>query len=83
MSKEQDERVKASDHKLVLVASIPRCDFDQDAWVDAVVDGKTVMGPWANMCEKHNAQYGVGLGLGRGQRLELRLPDEDQSKEQA
>jgi hypothetical protein len=35
----------------------------------ATIDGKTVMGPWANMCDACHAQYGVGLGLGKGQRL--------------
>jgi hypothetical protein len=34
-----------------------------------MIDGKTKMGPWANMCNKHYAMYGVGLGLGLGQRL--------------
>lgn len=34
---------------------------------DALVDGKTLMGPWANMCDAHFLKYGVGLGLGKGQ----------------
>jgi len=33
------------------------------------VDGKTVLGYWAYMCEEHFHSLGVGLGLGRGQRL--------------
>ena len=35
----------------------------------ASYDGKTSMGPWANMCEDHFQSHGTGLGTGRGQRL--------------
>lgn len=35
----------------------------------ASVDGKTRMGPWANMCPEHFMDFGVGLGVGMGQRL--------------
>lgn len=38
-------------------------------------DGKTVFGPWANMCEAHFQTYGTGLGTGRGQ--ELIVPGSD------
>lgn len=37
--------------------------------VPAVVDGKTVHGPWAFMCGDHFDSHGVGLGTGRGQKL--------------
>lgn len=51
----------------VKVDRIPRCNFCDR---DATVDGKTVFGPWANMCENHWLQNGVGqLGTGFGQRL--------------
>ena len=55
----------------VTVEALPLCDFDPSHG-DAAVDGKTKMGPWANMCESCFAANGVGLGLGRGQRLILR-----------
>lgn len=59
----------------VTVAVIPPCDFHSNAIVPsivpAVVDGKTRMGPWANMCQAHFRQYGVGLGTGKGQQLIL------------
>lgn len=48
------------------------CDFH---WmrartaVPAMFDGRTRMGPWANMCEPCFIVDGVGLGLGIGQRL--------------
>ena len=35
----------------------------------AKYDGKTKMGPWADMCQEHFDEFGVGLGLGRGQKL--------------
>ena len=41
----------------------------KDKPAEAVVDGKTTMGPWAKMCESHFVQYGIGLGTGRGQAL--------------
>lgn len=31
------------------------------------VDGKTVHGPWANMCPRCHNEVGCGLGVGRGQ----------------
>ena len=49
-----------------MVAKLPKCDF---CAADANYDGKTIVGPWANMCSDHFAEYGIGLGLGRGQQL--------------
>lgn len=53
------------------VKELPNCDFckQDNLIVDAEYDGKTVMGPWANMCAKHHVQYGTGVGTGRGQKL--------------
>lgn len=48
------------------VALIPMCDFHPEH--AAVYDGKTIDGPWANMCEDAFRRYGVGLGTGLGQR---------------
>ena len=53
-------------HTSVEVVEVPKCDFCSSK---AVYDGKTNLGPWANMCENHFSQYGVGLGLGKGQKL--------------
>lgn len=36
----------------------------------AKYDCRTSLGPWANVCESHFRQYGVGLGLGKGQKLD-------------
>jgi hypothetical protein len=51
---------------IVKVKELPKCDFCDRT---AVVDGKTVFGPWAYMCIKHYQDFGVGLGLGKGQVL--------------
>lgn len=37
--------------------------------VPATVDGKTVLGPWAFMCDACHFTYGVGFGVGKGQTL--------------
>jgi hypothetical protein len=37
---------------------------------DTFIDGRTVMGPWANMCPKCHRGSGTGLGLGKGQRYQ-------------
>jgi len=53
----------------VIVRHIPNCDFCGE---EAKVDGKTVKGPWANMCGSCFAAYGIGLGAGKGQVLVLK-----------
>lgn len=39
--------------------------------LEFLIDGKTVYGPWACMCEKCFAQHGVGSGQGSGQKYQL------------
>lgn len=56
-------------HSSVTVFSLPKCDFCAKR---AAYDGRTVFGPWANMCPVHFGQFGVGLGLGKGQKLALK-----------
>ena len=56
-----------SDHTSVRIAEPKFCDFHPH--VVARVDGKTIFGPWANMCDDCFEHVGVGLGLGRGQEL--------------
>lgn len=58
----------------VVVAGRPNCDIHQmveHQRVEALYDGKTTHGPWANMCQVCFEAVGVGLGTGRGQRLLL------------
>lgn len=35
-----------------------KCDFCNE---EAVVDGKTKLGPWAYMCRRHFATYGIDM----------------------
>ena len=57
-------------HESVVVDALPECHFcGHERPKRATVDGKTQMGPWAYMCDRHFEELGVGLGLGRGQRL--------------
>lgn len=58
----------------VKVSQLPTCDVCKLDGADtpAAYDGRTVMGPWAYMCEAHWQSHGVGqLGTGSGQRLVL------------
>lgn len=41
------------------------CDICKKS--EAEIDGKTVFGPWANMCLSCHLIDGVGIGVGRGQ----------------
>ena len=52
----------------VVVTALPKCDFCTET---AKYDGKTRMRIWANMCQAHMDEYGIGLGTGRGQLLVL------------
>jgi hypothetical protein len=60
------EKARKTPNGIVKVSSRPSCDFCKS---EAVIDGKTRLGPWAYMCPLHFAVYGVGLGLGKGQFL--------------
>lgn len=57
------------------VIKLPDCDickYNSGVIREAHYDGKTRMGPWANMCEAHFQLDGLGLGTGVGQRLVVR-----------
>ncbi len=45
------------------------CDICNAPITDTFIDGKTIMGAWANMCENCHDTKGCGLGTGRGQRF--------------
>lgn len=47
-----------------------KCDICQDLIVDTFIDGATVHGPWANMCERCSTIHGHGIGPGRGQKYQ-------------
>ena len=60
----------------VVIPEIRFCDMCKESPpAQAYADGKTTLGPWADMCKDCYAIYGVGLGLGRGQELLLEPPD--------
>jgi len=48
------------------------CDICNQQLADELtfVDGKTIHGPWALMCEGCHKLQGVGIGTGRGQRYD-------------
>ena len=62
-------------HTQVEVSKLPQCDFCKEdptvMYQGAMYDGRTRMGPWANMCQDCFKRFGVGLGLGKGQKLVL------------
>ena len=43
------------------------CNLCEKELTDIVIDGKTIWGSWAWMCELCHEIYGTGLGLGKGQ----------------
>lgn len=48
--------------------SVPKyCDLCRSEILAGYVDGRTTMGPWANMCVSCHRTNGVGLGTGKGQ----------------
>lgn len=53
--------------KLEYIAT--KCDICQT--LDATVDGKTQMGPWASMCDMCHCLFGRGFGPGKGQKLKI------------
>lgn len=58
----------------VAVSVLPACDICVHVESRlhperALFDGRTIGGPWANMCTEHFNQHGIGLGVGAGQRL--------------
>ena len=46
------------------------CDICKGKIDKGFVDGKTIYGPWANMCLVCHKEKGCGLGMGKGQRYQ-------------
>lgn len=66
-----------SDKKIYWMSPAPiACDLighvggthDDITETGVFVDGRTRMGPWANMCQTCHDRHGTGLGTGNGQR---------------
>ena len=51
-----------------IMHTVGECNLCAKERLSEFVDGKTRMGPWANMCLPCFRKVGVGLGVGRGQR---------------
>lgn len=47
------------------------CDICSAPLTVVRIDGRTVFGPWANMCVGCHAKVGVGLGTGKGQSFDV------------
>lgn len=46
------------------------CDVGGEPIATLFVDGRTVMGPWGNMCMTCHKKFGSGVGVGKGQMYE-------------
>ena len=52
------------------VGPVPiNCDICHKSIYKTFIDGRTVYGPWANMCSERHSQVGVGLGTGKGAKV--------------
>lgn len=48
------------------------CEICHTKFKNTFIDGATVMGPWAMMCETCHVRVGMGLGIGRGQKYDVK-----------
>ena len=47
------------------------CAFCEKELIKERIDGRTVYGPWADMCSTCHRTHGCGFGTGRGQRFDI------------
>jgi hypothetical protein len=47
-----------------------KCQMCEKPIGDIFIDGRTSLGPWANMCQSCHRRKGVGLGTGKGQKYQ-------------
>ena len=52
------------------MALTQQCDFCHKP-VGEYIDGKTIYGPWANMCLACYRLNGTGIGMGKGQHYKV------------
>lgn len=45
-----------------------KCEICDNKLGEFFVDGRTIFGPWAILCEKCYESFGCGLGVGNGQK---------------
>jgi len=54
-----------------IMHTVGECNLCGKDRLSEFVDGKTRMGPWANMCLPCYRKVGVGLGVGKGQKYAM------------
>lgn len=64
---DKDEKKTKPDPVYWVGVSPTECDIGGEKIRKSFVDGRTKMGPWANMCLKCSREHGVGVGQGKGQ----------------
>lgn len=50
------------------LSAVENCDICHKPFGKHFIDGATVFGPWALMCEECHKKFGRGLGIGSGQK---------------
>ena len=48
-----------------------KCDICGIILTAIFIDGRTIHGPWANMCPECHKKHGCGLGTGYGQQYDI------------
>ena len=48
-----------------------KCDICGIILTAVFIDGRTIHGPWANMCPECHKEYGCGTGTGYGQKYDI------------
>jgi hypothetical protein len=63
------------------------CQLCNEPLIESYIDGATVVGPWAIMCDACHRQFGVGWGVGRASRHDVqtgkKLPNEGKEARRA
>jgi len=49
-----------------------KCDICGEILTDVWIDGRTIYGPWADMCRTCHGRIGCGVGVGNGQMYDCR-----------
>lgn len=56
--------------KVYWVGDVDNCDICTVSMANKFVDGKTIYGSWATMCQSCHKRIGMGFGAGKGQLYE-------------
>jgi hypothetical protein len=49
-----------------------QCQLCLEPLTESYIDGATVVGPWAIMCDGCHKEFGVGWGIGRASRHDVK-----------